>query len=354
MDEREITRKLKLKDSFKATDFYNHGLIYLNEKVLHDYQHVRSFADMGVTKRNYKHTIASGRGSSDAILAENGIVGRVAETRGKDIKLKDIETHIIYNAIAKHPFFKFNSIKRYFPHVSSVREFIEEKKYLGGMEITFQGDLYLISSKSKLDALLGLLNQIEIELRKNITEYGGTKNFKPRLVSAIFHDKKIKLPQGSERANGDEQFVSDKGWYVFNANYGTSEEKAFVRMLDRQMDILKDKYDGIYLIRNERHFKIYSFSKGQAFEPDFVLFLREKNGNILTYQIFIEPKGKYLKEHDKWKQDFLKEITEIFKGKTLIFETPRKTNKYRLIGMPFYNNEDENEFKQSLFEAIDN
>ena len=125
-------------------------------------------------------------------------------------------------------------------------------------------------------------------------------------------------------------------------------------MLDRQMDILKDKYDGIYLIRNERHFKIYSFSKGQAFEPDFVLFLREKNGNILTYQIFIEPKGKYLKEHDKWKQDFLKEITEIFKGKTLIFETPRKTNKYRLIGVPFYNNEDENEFKQSLFEAIDN
>jgi type III restriction enzyme len=69
----------------------------------------------------------------------------------------------------------------------------------------------------------------------------------------------------------------------------------------------------------------YSFSDGQAFEPDFVLFLREKNGNMLTYQIFIEPKGKYLKEHDKWKQELLKEITENFKGKTLEFKTQSKT-----------------------------
>ena len=55
----------------------------------------------------------------------------------------------------------------------------------------------------------------------------------------------LKLFKDSERANGDEQFVSDKRWYVFNANYGTSEEKAFVRMLDRQIDTLKKDYDGI-------------------------------------------------------------------------------------------------------------
>jgi len=120
------------------------------------------------------------------------------------------------------------------------------------------------------------------------------------------------------------------------------------------MDQLKKKYDGIYLIRNERHFKIYSFSDGQAFEPDFVLFLRKKNGNILTYQIFIEPKGRHLKEHDKWKEDFLKQITEKYKGKILEFKTQRKTQKYRLVGVPFYNNEDENKFKQSLFDVLEN
>ena len=163
----------------------------------------------------------------------------------------------------------------------------------------------------------------------------------------------LKLLKDSEREDGDEQFVSDKGWYVFNANYGTSEEKAFVRMLDRQMDTLKQKYDGIYLIRNERHFKIFSFSDGQAFEPDFVLFLQEKNGKMLTYQIFIEPKGKHLKEHDKWKEKFLKEITKKYKEEILEFTTKRKTQKYRLIGVPFYNNTDENQFKESLYEVIE-
>jgi len=354
MDEREVTKKLKLKDSFRATNFYKHGLIYLNAKVPKDYKYVRSFADMGVTRRNYEHTIASGWGSSDAILAENGKVGKVAESGRKDIKLKDIENNIIYNAIAKHPFFTFKSIQRYFQDVSSVRAFIESKEYLGGLEITFQGNSSALSNRAKLNAMSGLLNQIETEMRKNITQYQGTEKFQPGDISYIFHDKEIKLLQGSERADGDEQFVNNKGWYVFSANYGTSEEKAFVRMLDRQMDTLKNRYDGIYLIRNEKHFKIYSFSDGQAFEPDFVLFLREKNGNILTYQIFIEPKGKHLKKYDKWKEDFLNEIKEKFKGKTIEFKTQRKTQKYRLVGVPFYNNEDENEFKQSLYEAIGN
>ena len=136
-----------------------------------------------------------------------------------------------------------------------------------------------------------LLDQIASELRKNITEYKGTETFEPNAINSVFTDKILKLVEGSERDNNHQQFV-DREWYVFDANYGTSEEKSFVRMLDAYMNRLQEQYDGIYLVRNERHFKIYSFEDGQAFEPDFVLFLREKNGNMLTYQVFIEPKGK--------------------------------------------------------------
>ena len=357
MDEREVNKPLKLKEDFKQTDFYKSGLIYLNERVSNDYDYVRSFSDMGITKKNFEHTLASGRGMTGALLAGNGDVGKVAETGRKDVRVKEMPRHIVRNAIARHPFFTFQNIQKYFPHISSMRQFINSDVYLAGLEITFQGDsndLFNLSNRTQLDGLTGLLGQIENGLRKNATEYIGTEEFKLNPVSSVFTDKVLKLVEGSERANGDEQFVKDKGWYVFNANYGTSEEKAFVRMLERQMDTLQEKYDGIYLVRNERHFKIYSFSDGQAFEPDFVLFLREKNGNVLTYQIFIEPKGKHLKEHDKWKQEFLKEITEKFKGKTLEFKTQSKTQKYRLVGVPFYNNEDENKFKQSLFEVVEN
>jgi type III restriction enzyme len=355
IDEREVNKSLELKEDFKQTDFYKSGLIYLNERVVNNYEYVRSFRNMGITKKNFQHTIASGRGMTDTLLTGNGNVGKVAEAGRKDIKVKEMSRHIIENAVARYPFFTFQNVKKYFPHVSSIRQFIDADEYLGGQELTFQGDskdLFNLSNRTQLDAVTGLLRQIEAKLRKNITEYIGTEKFKLKEVSSVFTDKLLKLVEGSERADGDEQFVNDKNWYVFNANYGTSEEKAFVRMLERQMNTLQEKYDGIYLVRNERHFKIYSFSNGQAFEPDFVLFLREKNGKMITFQIFIEPKGKYLKEHDKWKQTFLKEITEKFKGMTLEFKTQNKIEKYGLVGVPFYNNEDENKFKQNLFEVL--
>ena len=356
MDEQEISKELTLKDSFKTTAFYQHGLIYLNNRIKNRYEHVRSFSDMRISSKNYQHSFATGRAVSEAILDDESNVKAIREADRKDVAVRDIPIHIIRNAIARNSFFSFQSIKTYFPHCKSVRQFIEDENYLGGLAITFHGDkqeLSLLSNQIQLDAMIGLLEQVESELRKNITEYKGTEMFKEKSVEYVFTDKKLKLPKNSERTNGDEFFLSDKNWYAFNANYGTSEEKDFVRMLDRQIDALRDKYDEVHLVRNERHFKIYNFNDGQAFEPDFVLFLREKDGAMLTHQIFIEPKGKHLQEHDRWKQDFLKQVTDKFEGETLEFETQGRTQKYRLIGVPFYNNEDENRFKQSLYEAIE-
>ena len=74
---------------------------------------------------------------------------------------------------------------------------------------------------------------------------------------------------------------------------------------------------------------------------------------MLTYQMFIEPKGKHLKEHDKWKENFLKQIREKFKGKTLEFITQARSQRYRLTGVPFYNNEEETLFKESLYSALE-
>ena len=120
-------------------------------------------------------------------------------------------------------------------------------------------------------------------------------------------------------------------------------------MLDRHIEKLKENYESIYLLRNEGHFAIHNFSDGRAFQPDFVLFLREKSGKELTYQLFIEPKGAYLKEHDRWKEAFLKEIKEEFGNRILKLEDK---SKYRLVGVPFYNNEDENVFRENLESAL--
>ena len=352
LDEREVKKKLRLKDSFKKTDFYKYGLIYINKRVVNRYEHIRSISDMSVSSRNYEHRLATGRGAAEAILQDNDGDTFVAEPSPKEVSLSCIPVHIIRNALARNTFFNFSSLNTFFPHIKSIRQFIEDDAYLGGLAISFQGDTDILTNEALLNGVVSLLNQIETELRKNITEYRGTDSFKPKCVKAIFTDKTLKLDEDSERAVGDEQFIADKDWYIFDANYGTSEEKAFVQALAAQIHRFVERYDEIYLARNERHFQLYNFDDGKPFEPDYVLFLREKSGNFLTYQLFIEPKGQHLIAYEQWKEDFLIELKERFAGKTLEFELKGRDCRYRLVGMPFYNHANEREFMDQLHEAL--
>ena len=117
-------------------------------------------------------------------------------------------------------------------------------------------------------------------------------------------------------------------------------------MFSRRFESLNQKYENIYLIRNEREIKIYD-KFGRAFEPDFLLFCKQREREQMTYQVFIEPKGKYLMGQDKWKDDFLKEISSTQKTITI------HTDTYLITAVPFYNYSTENEFKASLSKILE-
>ncbi len=215
------------------------------------------------------------------------------------------------------------------------------------MEITFNGTQSRLTDISNFDYLLaiqGLLEAIENEIKSNLTEYEGSGYLKEHIHN-VFKDKEIKVYKDSERANGQESLVAGKSWYVYNANYGTSEEKEFVKMFARRFEHLDKKFRNIYLIRNERAVKIID-KLGRAFEPDFILFCKQKKGEELTYQVFIEPKGRHLVGYDKWKEEFLEEIRK--EQKTIQIAA----DKYLITGVPFYNNANENEFKKTLESAL--
>jgi len=137
---------------------------------------------------------------------------------------------------------------------------------------------------------------------------------------------------------------------VFNDNYGTTEEKFLVKFINKTYDKLKAKFSDIYLVRNERHFKIYNFDDGRPLEPDFLLFLTDKKKKVsLHYQIFIEPKGQHLFANDEWKEKFLKILKDDHK-----IEQLWGNKNYTIWGMPFFNEEHRKQIFEEEFEKLFN
>lgn len=126
---------------------------------------------------------------------------------------------------------------------------------------------------------------------------------------------------------------TQKEWYAYSDCFGASEEKALVLFIDSIIPKLIKKYDDLYLVRNERFFKIYNFDDGRAIEPDFELFLSKiKIQENVNYQIFIESKGDHLLACDDWKENFLISVDEEYHLQRLW-----GNEKFVIWGKPFFN-----------------
>lgn len=341
-------KQLFLKWDYKNSEHYQNEFVVLNRKEERNYSAVTSFEDLNVTRKNYQHLLASGVGRATSAFFELENPKSDEEViKMKDISLTEIPKHIVFYALSKIPFFHFSCLMNYFPNVKSHLEFIENVEYLAGLSITFKGTrkrLSLLSNEDYLQALMGLFQKIEIDIRNNATDYQGSKFYKKRLHE-IFTDTKIRVKKDSEQSNGQEDLIANEPWYVYNANYGTSEEKQFVELFSRRFHQLNQKFTNIFLIRNERKLAIYD-KIGRRFEPDFLLLCNRKEDESLTYQVFIEPKGKHLKGYDQWKEDFLLRLR--CERETINIHT----DSYLITGVPFYNYDDENQFIKELEETL--
>lgn len=347
-EENLVTKQLTLKLEYKKSEHYQKDYVFFNKKVPKNFHNIQSFSDLGVKRTDYRHTLSSGIGRmSSAFFEMENPISNEEVIKGKDILLTNIPTHIIRFALSQNPFFYHDNLTHYFPHLNSIMDFIESKDYLGELKITFKGThnrLQDITHFDYLQALNGLLQSIEAEIKGNSTDYEGSEFIK-KYVHQVFTDKEIRVRKGDKREDGQESLVGNKPWYAYNANYGTSEEKSFIELFARKFESLQQRYEDIYILRNERELAIYD-KQGRRFEPDFLLFCKQKEENI-AYQVFIEPKGKHLIAHDKWKEDFLNEIAE---DKKLI---EIHSDKYLLTAVPFYNYSNENEFAKTLTNVLE-
>jgi type III restriction enzyme len=354
--------EVRVKEGFKHTKFYEKGKIFINEQIKNERRQIHSLEVLGIkTDTPYKYELKTGISQRYAIFEENE--NKTIEKGYKTYLLTDFGINVIQKAIHTKDFYSFNNLSIYLPNLLSIGEFISSEKYLGKVRVEVIGSkeqITKMSPQSKLETALTILSKIEKEIINNSTEYKGSKEFYPKLISEIFTDKvmNIHIDDSGDKELGRSMKetsnellrldLSQKDWYVYDDNYGTSEEKYLVRFINSAIEKLKEEYNEIYLMRNQKPFKIYKFSNGKPFEPDFVLFLKEKNKQkVLLYQLFIEAKGEQLKKKDEWKETFLLSLQKEFKLKLL-----HEEKEMRLFGMPFYNEDNKIPFIEKFEESL--
>ncbi len=359
-----------LKESFKQTHLYKSGLVFANKR--HEIKPEERALDglqQEIRNKQYEVTMPSGQMQTAGIFGQHGAPEALTTTHYSCI-FGELEENVVRFALDKNGGFSFSQLHTLYPQLTSTHEFITSKKYLSGIQISVTGAKNSIDEQTQSEKLyiaLQALRQIEPLMAKEYHQYQGTKEFTPTAIHKVFrdHDLKISFTDGG---NSDKEYgksmcgtandllhnsviqldLSSRDWYAYCDCFGTSEEKYLIRYIESIYPKLSTKYTDIYLVRNEQDLKLYSFDEGRPFEPDFVLFMRNKTANEESdvydnIQIFIEPKGEHLLQYDKWKQDFLQTIHTLA-DISLSF----KSQHYDIWGLPFYTHSHSENFEDAM------
>lgn len=356
---------LFIKDDFKKSRLYNKGYVFINEQ-----KKVAEIEDDGtigqvIMKKVFTVKMPTGKMSTGQIFGDNAPSEILTTLIVPEFNFIKLGKHVIRSAMNYFATFSFDSLKGLYPQLKSCSEFASSSNYLAKLQVKIIGKYENLEEYSQVDKLYiakNVLKQIEPFLLTRGKSYKGTKVFKPKDFSSVFRDEiklHVNISENSNKEFGISQLhpistkytmnLMEKEWYAYNDNFGTSEEKALVMYIDSIMPKLKEKYDDVYLVRNEKDLRIYSFDEGKPFEPDFVMFLRIKGKSDIydNIQIFIEPKGNNLLKEDKWKEDFLQQIKSM--GEILI---TAPNNDFFVWGLPFYNESNEVAFNNTFKEEV--
>lgn len=348
-------RELKLKESFKKTRTYTDGVVWMNKRLSYEQlleQRQGSLFDANFIPKSFEVKLPTHGVRDIEAFDEATYVSESLEALTFKFG-KVIGNNIVRTAINRNKKFSFDNLQKAFVGLSSVAGFIG---MLSDIDMRVECQYQLVNDLTPDDKLYiteKLLHHIEKDLIATEERFFGSEKFEQYKIKDLFEDnilRKYTINHQSQAEFGlsqknpaETQYFEDLdnlNWYAYDDNFGTSEEKLLVRLIKDLMSELEEKWTDIYLLRNEKAVKIYSFDKGQAFEPDFLMFANDKKTGNVSWQIFIEPKGSQFLDADNtfknskegWKQEFLRQISERDEARTLVDD-----DRYRIVGLPFFN-----------------
>lgn len=340
IEDNKVLYSFYIKDDIKNTDFYKNAKIFYNERK-ENRNKKKSGKDYIF---NYLKECPIEYQCKSFFITETDIISDSQKNKSENkinicFEIKNYNNkyykHVFYKAVDKlsnkeDGLFTFERLKNYFD-IESFDDLLEE---FSDFKIKFtdgKKDFDNIVAEDKLNAIILFFEKIIELLEENVSDKIGTEFEKSKFLKEVFDSPKEKLIL-KDKLKGN-NLIENKKWYMLNKCIGTSEEISFLDTFISYIEQIEEKESAkdIYVLKNEEVYKIYNFKDGQGFQPDFLLFFKDKTDKY--YQIFIEAKGEHLIKKDEWKNEFLKEIH--LKYKNII----KKENKnYRLTALPMFNN----------------
>ncbi|MED4978016.1 DEAD/DEAH box helicase family protein [Heyndrickxia faecalis] len=337
----------KIKAKFKRTDLYKHGKIYINRAIptsAEDYQEFKNYQVSPYFEMDYETAVEKQYGAD----REAGTV----QTHAVEMK---VDRRILQKAIQRNPFYWFDNLKEYVPSITSVDEFITSENFLGSLRITLSMPSNLttddLTPMEKLRIVEKFLQYAENKIRLNYMKLKGTPVFYGVQFAELIKDYYVEINQVRGRVGTMGEVVRTKNmrdhdWYIFDQAIVNGLERDMIDFINDYMDSLRERYEEVYLIRNERKVKLIEIDGTRGFMPDFLLYLKDEE---CTYQVFLEPKNKALHETDQWKEDFLLSLSE-----RPDIEVLSENDDVRLLGIKFYSDDRDKkqEFKEDFQEKL--
>lgn len=341
-----------VKESFKRSDVYQYGKLYYNDVEDVPESEYNGLAKYGVPVAELP-TVNIETATLEANAFDTQNVTGMNETR-----LVKIDDALVKKAMARNPFFRFNTMKKYMPTLNSISEFMYEEQWLGQIKeiqaTVSTGSDAVLSRETQLLVVEKYLAYIQRMLIMNYKRQRGTNKFIGLPIKDAVQDYQKRVPVNYSDAGVHELIQTydykKAPWFVYNEAIVDKLERGLIELIQGYVEELQNKYKDVYLIRSDERntkLKLHEFagdvSHYAGFLPDFVLYLANES---YIYQIYIEPKGTQLLDQDQWKEDLLTSISP--ESVDVIGEN----DQVKLYGVKFYVSGDSRKVRNKITQLI--
>ncbi|WP_337960137.1 restriction endonuclease subunit R, partial [Leuconostoc mesenteroides] len=242
-----------VKASFKRSDVYQYGKLYYNDVEDVPESEYNGLAKYGVPVAELP-TVNIETATLEATAFDTQNVAGMNETR-----LVKIDDALVKKAMARNPFFRFNTMKKYMPTLNSISEFMYEAQWLGQIKeiqaTVSTGSDTVFSRETQLLVLEKYLAYIQRMLIMNYKRQRGTNKFIGLPIKDAVQDYQKRVPVNYSDTGVHELIQTydykKAPWFVYNEAIVDKLERSLIELIQGYIEELQNQYKDVYLIRSD-------------------------------------------------------------------------------------------------------